>query len=82
MDSTILADALRGLDFSKYSWKFALYSTQKTRDGLELEWNLCNMNDIDEQVEIIRDYLLKKPVADKPVAQYSPFYLIKKTSAH
>jgi len=68
-----LADALRALDPKEYSWKFALYSAQKTRDGLELEFNLCGMKDISEQIELMRDYLLKKPVADKPVAPFSPF---------
>jgi len=73
LDTTTLADALRNLDVTEYSWKFALYSAKKTRDGLELEWNLCGMSDINEQIELMRDYLLKKPVSDKPVAPYSPF---------
>jgi hypothetical protein len=55
------------------SWKFALYSLHKSRDGIELEWHLCNMQGIPNQVNLIREFLLKKPVADKPVAQYSPF---------
>jgi len=56
-----------------YEWKFAIYSVQKSRDGMELEWNLCNMRDISGQIDIIREYLLKKPVASKQVMQYSPF---------
>jgi hypothetical protein len=31
------------------------------------------MQSIPEQVNLMREYLLKKPVADKPVARYSPF---------
>ena len=73
MDTTALANALRNLDVTEYTWKFALYSTQKTRDGLELEWNLCDMNDIDGQIALMRDFLLKKPIADKPVMPYTPF---------
>lgn len=73
MDTSTLADALRTLNPNEYTWKFALYSAQKSRDGLELEFNLCNMRDIPEQIDLIREYLLKKPVADKPVAPYSPF---------
>ena len=73
MNTTVLADALRALNPEEYTWKFALYSTQKSRDGLELEFHLCNMQHIPEQIEVMREYLLKKPVADKPVAPYSPF---------
>lgn len=73
MDTNTLTEALRGLDVTTFSWKFALYNTQKSRDGLELEWNLCNMRGIETQVNRLREYLLKKPVADKPVAPYSPF---------
>lgn len=73
MDTSTLTDALRSLNPEEYTWKFALYSTQKSRDGLELEFNLCNMRDIPAQIELMREYLLKKPVFDKPVAPYSPF---------
>jgi len=73
LDTATLTDALRALNPEEYTWKFALYSTQKSRDGLELEFNLCNMRDIPAQIELMREYLLKKPVADKPVAPYSPF---------
>ena len=73
MDTTSLTEALRNLDAEALKWKLALYSTSKGRDGIELEWHLCNMQDIPNLVSSMRDYLLKKPVADKPVAKYSPF---------
>jgi hypothetical protein len=73
MDTTTLTEALRSLDTNALSWKFALYTTHKGRDGMELEWHLCNMQGISEQANLICEYLLKKPVADKPVAHYLPF---------
>ncbi|MDL2293407.1 hypothetical protein LJC60_02105 [Ruminococcaceae bacterium OttesenSCG-928-D13] len=73
MDTKTLTESLRSLDVASLTWKFALYGTRKSRDGLELEWNLCNMRGINAQVEASREYLLKKPVADKPVAAYTPF---------
>lgn len=73
MDTQILTDALRGLDTASFEWKFALYSKNKGRDGLELDWNLCGMQGIDEQTNKLREFLLKKPVAEKLVGPYSPF---------
>jgi hypothetical protein len=73
MDTTTLTEALRNLNPESITWSFALYSVSKGRDGIELEWHLCNMHSINEQVSMIQEYLLKKPVADKPVARYSPF---------
>ena len=73
MDTTTLTDVLRALNPEEYTWKFAPYRALKSRDGIELEFYLCNMQNIPEQVEGIREYLLNKPVADKPVAPYTPF---------
>lgn len=73
MNTTKLADELRELMPDALTWKFGLYRTVKGRDGAELEWNLCEMRGIAGQVDILREYLLKKPVAEKPVAAYSPF---------
>jgi hypothetical protein len=73
MDTNTLIDSLRNLDTEALSWKFALYTSKKGRDGIELEWFLCNMQNIPKQVGLIRDYILKKPAADKPVTRYSPF---------
>lgn len=73
MDTTTLTDALRALNTEALTWKFALYSTHKSRDGLELEWNLCNMRGVAGIADKLREFLLNKPVANKPVAPYSPF---------
>ena len=73
MNTGILTDTLRNLRAEDYQWKFALYSAQKSRDGIELEWNLCTLHSVHTQVDKLRDFLLKKPVAEKVVAEYSPF---------
>ncbi len=73
MDTQKLTDALRALDTSAFTWTFALYNTRKSRDGLEMEWNLCRMRGLAAYTEKLRAFLLKKPVADKPVAPCSPF---------
>lgn len=73
MNTTILLEALRTLDTDALEWKFGLYSKSKGRDGLELDWSLCKMRGIASQAGRLKDYLLKKPVADKPVSPYSPF---------
>lgn len=73
LDTTTLTEALRALNMEKFAWKFALYSTHKSRDGLELEWNLCNMRGVAGLADKLREFLLNKPVANKPVAPYSPF---------
>ncbi|MDR1217960.1 MAG: DUF4868 domain-containing protein [Oscillospiraceae bacterium] len=54
-------------------WKFAIYTAHKSRDGVELEWNQCKMAGIEVWIVTVRDMLLRKPVAEKPVAPYSPF---------
>jgi hypothetical protein len=73
MDTQVLTEGLRALSPGAMEWKFALYTAGKDRDGVTLTWNLCKMADIAGWVETVRDALLKKPVADKPVAPYTPF---------
>ncbi|MCL2037294.1 MAG: DUF4868 domain-containing protein [Oscillospiraceae bacterium] len=73
MNTQTLTAALRELEPTKLDWKFALFGTRKGRDGIELDWYLCQMQGIKSWVEILKKALLKKPVADKPVADYSPF---------
>ena len=72
-----LADGLRNLDAASFEWKLGMYSTHKGKDGQELSWHICEMDGIEEQVESTKDFLLKKPVADKAVAAYSPFLSYK-----
>jgi hypothetical protein len=63
MNTGTLTDALRVLLPETMNWKLALYSARKSRDGLELEWNLCNMKGIAAHADKLREQLLKKPVA-------------------
>lgn len=81
MDTTTLTEALRALAPETLTWRFALYGTHKGRDGLELEWNLCNMRGMATQADAWKEALLKKPVAEKPVAQYTPFLSDKENIA-
>ena len=81
MNTQTLTDALRALQPEELEWKFALYSTHKSRDGLELDWNLCKMRGTAAWVETIRTTLLEKTTAEKTVAEYSPFLSDKENIA-
>lgn len=81
MNTNTLTNALRELKPESMTWRLALYSTYKGRDGVELDWQLCDMRGIAGQIDIIRENLLKKPVAEKPVAQYTPFLSDKENIA-
>lgn len=73
MDTQTLIEALRNLLPDEFEWKFALYSTRKSRDGLELEWSLCKMKNITDWVGALKTTLLDKTTTDKTVTDYSPF---------
>lgn len=73
MNTHTLVEVLRSLNTNEMNWKFALYGTSKSRDGLELEWNICNMKGIAEWAETLRTTLLSKSAAEKTVTEYSPF---------
>ena len=73
MDTTTLTEALRALNPETLAWKFGLYGLNKSRDGLELCWNLCKFRGLASYAENLKNALLNKPVAEKPVAPYSPF---------
>ncbi|MDR2357925.1 MAG: hypothetical protein LBD92_07600 [Oscillospiraceae bacterium] len=81
MDTQSLAENLRGLTPSRLEWKFALYAASKSRDGISLEWYSCDMADTAGWVDTVREALLNKPVAEKPVAPYSPFLSDKENIA-
>jgi hypothetical protein len=81
MDTRTLTSNLRELRPSDMEWKFAMYSASKRRDGVTLEWGACEMTGAAAWVETVRDTLLAKPVADKPVAPYSPFLSDKENIA-
>jgi len=73
METQTLIEVLRSLTPSELEWKFGLYSTHKSRDGLELDWNLCKMRGLSSWVETLKTTLLEKTTAEKTVAEYSPF---------
>ena len=73
MDTQTLIDNLRNLIPDEIEWKFALYSTHKSRDGLQLEWLLCKMKGVTSWIETLKTVLLEKTTAEKTVADYSPF---------
>ena len=73
MDTPTLVDALRALDTSALEWKFALYSPQKSRDGIELIWNACKMRGTASWVEALIANTLEKTLDDRTVTDYSPF---------
>lgn len=73
METRTLTESLRGLNPVELEWKFALYNTQKSRDGLALDWKLCKMKGIAKWVETLVTYLLERTLAEKTVADYSPF---------
>lgn len=73
MNNQTLTETLRSLEPSKAEWKFALYSVKKSRDGLELEWNICRMKGIADWVETLRTTFLEKCLPNRTVQEYSPF---------
>jgi hypothetical protein len=79
LDTNTLTEQLRALDPGALDWTFALYNAHRYRDGIELEWSTCRMRGIIAQVDKLREYLLKKPVDEKPVVPYSPFLPDKET---
>ena len=72
MDTSTLTDALRSLQPESFRWKFGLYSVSKDSDGISLVWNLCSIRGIAEQITRQKEYLLKKPVPEKPVCPFDP----------
>jgi hypothetical protein len=74
LNTETLTKELRNLDTGSFAWKFAFYSVRRGRDGTELDWNLCEMRDIELQTDASKEFLLLKPVAEKPVAPYSPVW--------
>lgn len=73
MDTQTLSKNLRELTPGDFDWKFALYSTHKGRDGLELDFTSCKMKDISSWVESLIANLLTKTLSDKTVTDYTPF---------
>ncbi|MDR2525780.1 MAG: hypothetical protein LBC83_06325 [Oscillospiraceae bacterium] len=72
MDTQQVIEALRGCKPKEYDWTFALYSAHKSRDGTQLNWNKCNMRQVDRWVEQLIRQLLEKALPDHVVSEYSP----------
>jgi len=68
----MLVEKLRELNPAEMTWKFALYGTCRTRDGLELEWNSCKMKGIAQWVDTLKNTILTKTTVEKTVIEYSP----------
>jgi hypothetical protein len=79
LDTQTLVEALRALRPAELNWKFALYSSHKSRDGLELDWSLCKMKGAAAWAETLAAAILEKPAAERTVAAYSPFLAEKET---
>lgn len=72
MDTQTLTQAIRNINPSEFSWKFALYNAQKGRDGTDLEFRICKMDGISEWIEELNSNLLDKILPERTVAPYSP----------
>ncbi|MDR3314001.1 MAG: hypothetical protein LBS96_06045 [Oscillospiraceae bacterium] len=72
MEAQQLTEALRGLKPKDYDWAFALYSTHKSRDGVQLSWNTCEMRGIGRWIEQLARQLLEKALPDHAISEYSP----------
>jgi hypothetical protein len=73
LDTKTLTETLREFLPYDFEWKFGLYTTRKSRDGLELDWNLCKMKGIASWVEAVKTFLLEKATNERTVMPYSPF---------
>ncbi len=71
-DTHTLVTALQGLNPKDYDWSFCLYSTAKSRDGVALRWNTCEMRDIPRWAEQMIRLLLEKTLTERTVTEYSP----------
>ncbi len=72
-ESKNLAQQLQGWNPAELEWKFALYSTSKSRDGQTLEIHSCGMQGIASFVESVRIHLLEKVLTERTPAAHSPF---------
>jgi len=73
LDTPTLVTALRALDTSAMEWKFALYASRKSRDGVELVWNACKLRGAASWVDTLTTNILEKTLSDHTVTDYSPF---------
>jgi hypothetical protein len=72
LDTQNLIAALQSVNGKDYEWRFALYSTHKSRDGLQLSWNACAMREVSAWVQQHIRQLLEKTLAERTLTEYSP----------
>lgn len=72
MDTHTLVTALQGLSPKAYDWKFCLYSSSKSRDGVQLRFDGCDMEGIPLWIEQMTRLLLEKTLTERVVTEYSP----------
>lgn len=73
MDLQTLTDALRNCSSGDYQWTFCLYTSKKSKDGIELEISRCEMQDIAGLIDATIVNMLEKALPERTVAEYSPF---------
>ena len=67
-----MLEGLRAFQTKDYSWKLCFYSTKKSRDGLEMEFGRCEMQDIPGLVQDTILNVLEKGLKNRFVAEYTP----------
>ena len=72
MDTHSLITALQGLAPKEYEWKFCLYSSHKSKDGVQLRFARCEMDGIPLWAEQMTRLLLEKTLTERVVTDYSP----------
>ena len=73
MDTQTLTQKMQGLITADYEWTLNFFNSKKSRDGVEFEFGKCNMKGIGVLAEKIRITLLERTLADRTVAEYTPF---------
>lgn len=73
MDTQTLIADLRALDPAAFEWRFLPYHTQKSKDGIELSFYACQMEQQTSWVETLVINLLEKTLTDRNVVPHSPF---------
>ena len=72
METQALVTALQGLNPKEYEWKFCLYSSHKSKDGVQLSFARCEMAGIPLWAEQMIRLLLEKTLTERVVTDYSP----------
>ena len=73
METQNLVQGLQAWNPAELEWQFALYSTRRGRDGLELEINACKMRGISGFVGSLKTTLLEKTLTERSPMAYTPF---------